>query len=59
MKIVWVIELFDSIDDWRKKLKMKESNENLTRIYRISDQGHFSILFFFFIKLTIFSLSAE
>ena len=48
MKIVWVIELFDSIDDWRKKLKMKESNENLTRIYRISDQGHFSILFFFF-----------
>ena len=50
MKIVWVIELFDSIDDLRKKLKMKESNEILTRIYRISDQGHFLILFFFLLS---------
>lgn len=57
MKSVWVIELFDSIDDWRKKLKIKEVNE--LRPVFIGFQIKFNFQFSFFIKSMIFSLLAE
>lgn len=56
MKTVWVIELFDSIDDWRKKLKIKEANE--LRPVFIGFHIKFNYQFPFFIKSMI-SLLAE